>query len=429
VRSPVDRGLDRRITVGGGIVAAGFLLAALASLALPEDVRRGIWLPLHLALAGGAALAIAAVLPFFATTLAAAPPASPLLRSAAIALVVAGALGAVVGYPSDALPLAVAGALSFAAGICLVGAAAFTPLSAGRRPIPRLIAAGYAVALVDVVAGVLLVATYLAGWPPLVAAWGAGKAAHAWLNLLGFVSLTIAATLVHLLPTVLGTRIAARPSARLAVVALAVAAPLVAGAMLLGAGPASEPGSAAHGIADLLARAGGVALVVAALGLAVFAGSTWRARGRWTTDAGWHRWIAGALGSAVGWFLATSLLAGGPVVLLGADPAAWSIAAVGPPVAGGWLGLAVLGALGHLLPSIGPGGPVRHARQRAILGRAAGLRLSLLDGAVAVALGGALAGVAPAGPVAVAAYAVGIVWTLALVGRAIAVRDRGPVNH
>lgn len=423
MRTPVDRGLDRRISVRGGAVAAVFLLAALASLALPPDARRGIWLPLHLALAGGASLAIAAVLPFFATTLAAAPPASPVLRSGAIVLVVVGALAAIAGYPSGALPLAAAGAVSFATGICLVGAAAFTPLSARRRALPSLVLIGYAVALADVVAGALLVATYLSGWPPLVQAWGAGKVAHAWLNLLGFVSLTIAATLVHLLPTVLGTRIAARASARLAVVALAVAAPLVAIGMLLEAGPASGPGTPAHGLAELLARAGGLALMAGATGIAVLAGATWRARGRWTTDAGWHRWIVGALASAIGWFLVTSLLAGAPVVLLGADPAAWSISLVGPPVVGGWLGLAVLGALGHLMPSIGAGGPVRHARQRVVLGRAPGPRLALLDGAVAIALAGAVTGAEWAGPVAAVAYGAGLTWTLALVGRAVLASD------
>jgi nitrite reductase (NO-forming) len=423
VRTPVDRGLDRRITVRGAAAAAVFLLVALASLALPADLRRGIWLPLHLALAGGASLAIAAVLPFFATTLAAAPPASPLLRSGAIALVVAGALAAMAGYLSGVLPLATAGALSFAAGIGLVAAAAFVPLVARRRALPRLVMAGYAVALADVIAGALLVATYLSGWPPLVDAWSAGRAAHAWLNLLGFVSLAIAVTLIHLLPTVLGTRIAPRASALLAVVALGVAAPLVATGMLLGAGAGSLPGSPAHGLADLLARIGALALIAGALGILVFAGTTWRERGRWTTDSDWHRWIAGALASAVAWFVVTGLLAGGPVVLLGADPGAWSLTAVGPPVVGGWLGLAVLGALGHLVPSIGPGGPVRHARQRTLLGRAAGPRLALIDSGVALALGAAITGSAWAGPVAATAYGVGLAWTMALVGRAALVSD------
>jgi hypothetical protein len=56
-------------------VAAAFLVAAAASLTLPAGATRGLWLPLHLALAGAATTAIAAVMPFFAAAFAAAPPA------------------------------------------------------------------------------------------------------------------------------------------------------------------------------------------------------------------------------------------------------------------------------------------------------------------------------------------------------------------
>ena len=62
---PINRSFERRIVVSGILVAAAFLVAALASTSLPAADRRGIWLPLHLALAGGASTAIAAVMPFF----------------------------------------------------------------------------------------------------------------------------------------------------------------------------------------------------------------------------------------------------------------------------------------------------------------------------------------------------------------------------
>ena len=51
-------------------------------------------------------------------------------------------------------------------------------------------------------------------------------AAHAWLNLFGFVSLSVAATMIHLLPTVAGTRILRRRSADLAIVGLGLGPPL-----------------------------------------------------------------------------------------------------------------------------------------------------------------------------------------------------------
>ena len=55
-----SREADRRITFGGLLVAAAMLGLAAASLALPAADRNGIWLPLHLALAGAAGTAIAA---------------------------------------------------------------------------------------------------------------------------------------------------------------------------------------------------------------------------------------------------------------------------------------------------------------------------------------------------------------------------------
>ena len=87
--------------MAGILVTAAYLIAALATIALPLAQRRGIWLPLHLALAGGASSAVAAVTPFFVAAFAAVPPADPRLRSAALALVASGALLVVGGVLAD----------------------------------------------------------------------------------------------------------------------------------------------------------------------------------------------------------------------------------------------------------------------------------------------------------------------------------------
>jgi hypothetical protein len=137
-------------------------------------------------------------------------------------------------------------------------------------------------------------------------------AAHAWLNLLGFVSLVVAGTLIHLLPTVLGARIAADRWADAAVAGLALGAPAVAIGMLGGV--------------DVVARAGALSTALGAVALVAVAWQAIRVRGRWTTDAGWHRFIVGCLGSAAGWFAVAAALAAAPVVAAGADPAAWSLA-------------------------------------------------------------------------------------------------------
>ncbi len=75
------------------VVAGGFLVAAvLAALAAAAGAAVvSPWLPLHLALAGGASTAIAGVMPFFVAALAAGPPAGARLRGGAVALVAVGA--------------------------------------------------------------------------------------------------------------------------------------------------------------------------------------------------------------------------------------------------------------------------------------------------------------------------------------------------
>ena len=70
---------------------------------------------------------------------------------------------------------------------------------------------------------------------------------------------------------------------------------------------------------------------------------------------------------------------------MGADPRAWDVAIVAPALAMGWVGQVLIGSWTHLLPAIGPGDPVAHARQRTILGTAAAARLAGLNGGVAAA--------------------------------------------
>jgi len=111
VRRPKSRADDRRITFAGLAVSAAILGVALASVALPDTVRRGLWLPLHLGLAGAAGTAVASVLPFFTTALAVAPPAGRAVRIMAIAFVALGSLTVSAGVVSGVPAVAVAGGL------------------------------------------------------------------------------------------------------------------------------------------------------------------------------------------------------------------------------------------------------------------------------------------------------------------------------
>ena len=356
------------------VVAIGFLGAAVIALFLPSAQRLGLWLPLHLAMAGAASVAIAGVMPFFSAAFATAQPVDARLRWSAIAAVAGGAALVTIGFVANLLTLAVLGGITYVAGIALTAVNTYAPLAGGLGPRGGVVALGYGAALVMVGLGALLATLFLAGWPPITSAWAYLKPAHAWLNLVGFVSLVIATTLLHFFPTVIGARMERSRAAHATIAGLALGAAAVAGGFWL------------H--FDLLARVGAIATLVGAMALAVYAWDVWGARARWSGDEGWHRFAMGGLTSAVAWFELGLVIAAGRVLLVGIDSGATRSDPFIVPLVAGWAGLAVLASATHLVPSVGPGGPHAHARQRQLLGRAATGRLAIANGGVtALALG------------------------------------------
>jgi nitrite reductase (NO-forming) len=356
------------VVVAGGFLAAA-VLAALAAAAGAAVVSP--WLPLHLALAGGASTAIAGVMPFFVAALAAGPPAGVRLRGGAVALVAVGAaLVAVRGIAPGVTWAPVVGGSLYLAGIGAVALAVRASGRAGlmvRRPIVTL---GYTLALANVAIGAIIGTLAAAGWLPVLERWAQLRPAHAWANVIGFVSLVIVATLLHFLPTVMGGRIVPRRSAALAVLGIALGTPIVVAGLALTSGP--------------VAGAGAVLVVAGALATAVEAARVVRDRGRWTTDPGWHRFVSVGLLAGVAWFVVGVAAATALLIARGPNADGWSTALVGAPLAIGWVAQVLMGSWTHLVPSIGPGGPVEHARQRVVLGRAATGRLLALNGGVAM---------------------------------------------
>jgi nitrite reductase (NO-forming) len=408
---------DRRVVVGSVVVAAGFLLvAAAAALARATGAETlPPWLPLHLALAGGASTAISGVMPFFVAALAAGHPAPVRLRVTAVALVAIGAaLVSVRGIvPSAALVPAIGGCV-YLAGIGAVALAVRASGRAGlmiRRPI---VTAGYMLALVNVAIGASLGTLAAAGWPPVLTRWAELRPAHAWTNVLGFVSLVIVSTLLHFLPTVLGTRIVPRGSAVVAVLGTAAAVPLVVTGQMTGL--------------EAVAGGGAVLALVGAGALVLEASRVYRARGTWTTDPGWHRMASIGLLAGVGWFavgtsLASALVLAAALGHLSAGEAWWS-PLVAAPLAIGWVVQVLIGSWTHLLPSIGPGGPREHAVQREVLGRAATPRLVALNaGTALLALGWPL-GLAVATGAGALLAAGAVVASVGLAASALRVRAR-----
>jgi hypothetical protein len=246
--------------------------------------------------------------------------------------------------------------------------------------------------------GAALATLMLAGWVPVVEGWARAKPAHAWLNLVGFVSLVIATTLLHFFPTVVGARIAAHPSARATVIGL-------------GAGTAAV--TAGYWLAiDALVAGGAATALVGALALVVYATRIWRSRARWTSDHGWHRFAIGGLASSIGWFVIGMAILAGRAFVFGAAPAGWAMEPAVAPLVGGWVALAIVASASHLIPAVGPGDHAAHARQRAILGHAPMARLAAWD------LGIALLTLSPVLGVPVLAGAATLLVVLAFAGTA-----------
>ena len=404
-RAAVDRRADRLVAMVAISLALAFLVAAVVTAFLPASLRVGTWLPLHLALAGGASTAIAGMMPFFSAAIATSQPVDARVRWASVSAVALGALLIAAGYAAGHLPIAAAGGLAFVAGMALTAYATIVPM---RRPLARtggVVTLGYASSLLLVASGALLATLFLAGSTPVLQAWGNLRPAHAWLNLVGFVSLVIATTLLHFFPTVIGARILRVRSAYATVLGLAGGTALVA----LGFALRSDP----------IVRAGAIGVMAGAAALAIYAAQTWRTKSTWTGDEGWHRFAMGGLVSSIAWFEVGALTATLRLAVAGADPAAASATAFLGPLVPGWVGLAILASATHLVPAIGPGDPGAHARQRRQLGQLGGTRLVLADVGIAclalgipldlpalIVLGLLLAGISLGGTVALLVVAV-----------------------
>ena len=369
----IDRSPERRVVLTGLVGAATFIVAA--ALARITGFGGGSWTPLHLALAGGAGLAIAALLPHFTVSLAGARPAPWPVRVVALALVASGASAVALAYPAGWEVVALAGASLYLAGVLVSAGTAFIPARGGLGRRFGVVEAAYGLALANGAAAVSLAMLRLSGAATLTGAWLVIKPAHAWLNIVGFLSLVVAATLIHLYPTVVGSRIRSRPALLITVGGVGLGAPVVALGYVSGSGAAARGGAVA-------VAAGAVALVVVAVG-------AWSGRGRWTTDSSWHLLTIGSLSAAIGWFVVGATILAVSVIRSGADPAGWSLARILGPLVIGWALQALIGSWSHLLPSVGPGDAGRHAAQRNELGRWAATRLIGWNAGTAMVAAGA----------------------------------------
>ena len=410
-RPMIRRSGDRAVTSAGVLIAAALL--GLAGVSAVDAALGGtIWLPLHLALAGAAGTAIASVLPFFTTALGKAAPAPAPVRVAAVGLVAGGSLLAGFGMSTGQPGVAAIGGAAYIAGLVATAAAAFLPLRSALGFRIRLVELAYLVAIAEVALGVAMATAMLAGWAPVAGAWGSLKPAHAWLNVFGFVTVVVAASLTHLAPTVAGGRIRPRRSASVALGCLMLGAPLVAFGFATGWDPAG--------------RAGALIELLGSAALLVHGAAVQRDRGRWTSDAGWHRFAGLSLvtrpaGCWSRWPSRPDACCGsGPV------PAAWDLRLLVVPLVAGWVGQVLVASWTHLVPAVGPGDQARHAVQRRWLGRAATTRWLAWNAGVAVWTAGLPTGADGLSLVGGLALGAALVAALALLVGAVVAGRAGP---
>lgn len=371
-------------------LARGWLTLAALSLLLPERDRLGIWLPLHLALAGAVSTAISGAMQNFVLALTASPAPPAWLVAAQLGSVTAGAAVIALGRVVGAAPAMVVGGSLFVLGIALLGVIV---LRARRRSLHgrhALPVAMYLAAVVSMLAGgafgALIGSGAVAG-----EAWLRLREAHMSVNLLGWVSLTIAGTLITFLPTVLRVRMPAWRGWATAA-ALVLGAWGIAGGLALGLEP--------------VAAAGGLAYAAGALGLGGMILRVLRVPRAWPVPV-----AAGHLLAAAAWFevgvvaLAVALARGGFLAFREPYLAVFVL---------GWALQTLLGAWLFLLPMNRPGHPDERRRQLAVAELGGPLQLAAYN------LGVALLALAGAGWAPRSAGAVGAGLALASGGVALA---------
>ncbi len=326
------------------------------------------WLMIHLLLLGAVTHSVLVWTKHFADALlhTAPSPGDRRVQSTRLVLLNSGVLLVVVGVPSEIWPITVVGATGVAAAVGWHGVGLVRQM---RRALPARFGTTvryYVAASALLPVGALLGATLARGvGDPLQTRL---MLAHAVVNLLGWMGLTIVGTLVTLWPTMLRTRIAvgseraARRALPVLVLAIVVSATGALGSLL----PV-----VAFGLVGYLA---GLAVVGRPFVLAARSKPP-SSYATWSVLAGLV-WLTGCLATlAVG--LATT--------------SSWRVADerlswITPALAAGFGAQVLLGALSYLVPVALGGGPGAARAANTVLDRGGALRIALVNGGLLVCM-------------------------------------------
>lgn len=325
------------------------------------------WLMLHLLLLGAVTHAILVWSQHFSYALLRTAPTVAIRRrqSWRLALVNGGAALVVTGMVTVIWPITLLGAASLIAGVIWHGASLY---ARSRTALPGRF--GHTIRYYVVAAVMLPIGAGIGAWLARDNSSGSLVLAHALLNLLGWVGLTVAGTLITLWPTILRTRVdddAARGGAR--------ALPVLAAGVLIAA-----LGAAAGQLAVLAAG-----LLGYAVGLGIIALSLWRAARAKPPRS----FAAMSVGMSVLWWagcLVALVVAAATSVATGTGMTGMQAAvdATVPFLAAGFAAQVLIGALSYLLPVAIGGGPTPVRVGTAAFDRGATLRIAVANAALVV---------------------------------------------
>lgn len=326
------------------------------------------WLMIHLLLLGAVSHAILVWSRHFADALLHTPPQAGDRRrqSARLLMLNGGVVLVVAGVLADLWLLTLAGAVAVVGAVAWHGVALVLQL---RRALPSRFGATvryYVAATALLPVGATLGTILARGLSDPV--HGQLKLAHAGVNLLGWMGLTIVGTLVTLWPTMLRTRMAegAERAARHALPVLATAVLVTAGGALAGSRAA-----VVLGLAGYLA---GLSLVAAPFARSALCKPP-SSYPTWSVLAG-LAWLVGSLVTlAVG-------VATAPTWGVVDDRVSW----LTPFLAAGFGAQVLLGALSYLVPMALGGGPTAVRAANTVLDRGGALRIVLVNGGLVVSV-------------------------------------------
>ncbi|PFG37544.1 nitrite reductase (NO-forming) [Flavimobilis soli] len=359
------RPLSARSTwhLGANAPVVGWLTATVVVAVAHREIPASTWLLVHMTLLGAVTNAVCVWSAHFADALLRrrVTPASRRWQAARLVVLNVGVVTTVVGMVASRWTVTLVGAvlvgLAVAAHAVTLGVQSRSALAPRFLVCVRFYVAAGALLPLGAALGVLLARGGLGtGWHVRLVL------AHAGLNLLGFVGLTVLGTLVTLWPTMLRTAMdaaAPRAARRTLVLMLAGLALGVAGAL---------------GGVRLVAAAGVVAYVAGvAVSLAPMVASARR-----RPPSSFATWSAAA---ATAWFVGSlvwlaALLVAGPTW----DAVSTRVGALVAPLVGGFAAQLVLGALTYLVPVVLGGGPATVRATAARLERGAVVRVVVANG-------------------------------------------------